>query len=247
MTRDAELDRVRTTLLRGGTLSKELLGTEYRVAREALAEGQFLKCCYCEDRLQDVRWEHVEHFRPKVRYWWLTWTWDNLLFSCIRCNHAKAEEFPLLAGSVALAAEQAPPGSERPALIDPASEDPRQHIQFRPFGEHWIPGPRTPRGAAMLEAVGLGPSSDRHPPPRVGLQQEWDDHARRLDPLVGEIHRAIESNEAGRVRAAWSRTEAFRVSSQRFVALALDVLDHHIPEHVRSRWALALDVLAPSR
>lgn len=64
--RNAELARVREALRAGKEASQALLGTEYKVARRALARGQHLKCCYCEDRLQDDRWEHVEHFRPKA-------------------------------------------------------------------------------------------------------------------------------------------------------------------------------------
>ncbi|MCX4239205.1 HNH endonuclease [Paraliomyxa miuraensis] len=256
--RATELDRVREALRNGRKLSQELMGTEYKVARDALANAQHLKCCYCEERQQDVRWEHVEHFRPKAEafretrsspeagYWWLTWTWDNLLFACIRCNAAKGSWFPLLPGSKALEPEEVAPGAECPILIDPAAEneDPREHIQFRPFGEHWIPRPRTPRGATMLRAVGLDWET-KDAGHRVGLQQEWDDHARRLRPIVDTVQRAIESNDAGRIRAAWAKTKPFRVAAQRFVALALDVLDHHVPEHVRRRWGLDLTVLRP--
>lgn len=253
--RDAELGRIREALREGQQASQKLLGNTYKVARRALADGQRLKCCYCEDRLQDDRWEHVEHFRPKAEacrgpvskpepgYWWLTWTWENVLFCCIRCNTAKGSSFPLLPGSSALVAEQAPPGSERPVLIDPADEDPREHIQFRPFGEHWIPGPRTPRGAATLQTIGLG----AQPGPtgqRVGLQQEWDDHARRMQPAIDAIARALESNDRQRIRTTWDQhTKPFRIAQQRFVALALDVLDYWFREDVRRRWDLELTVL----
>jgi 5-methylcytosine-specific restriction endonuclease McrA len=255
--RITELARVHEALRAGKETDQRLLGNEYKVARHALARGQHLKCCYCEDRLQDDRWEHVEHFRPKaearrersaapeVGYWWLAWTWENLLFSCIRCNSAKGSLFPLLEGSSALLPEEALPGSERPLLIDPAGEDPREHVQFRRFGEHWLPGPRTPRGAAMLQAVDLGlePAHEGH---RVGLQQEWDDHAKRMQPAIEVIERALETNDRQRIRDAWEKhTKPYRVASQRFVALALDVLDHCFPDHVRRRWALELTVLYP--
>jgi uncharacterized protein (TIGR02646 family) len=253
--REAELSRIRAALDERRKLDQKLLGNEYKVARRALAKGQHLKCCYCEDRLQDDRWEHVEHFRPKAEarrdsssapepgYWWLTWTWGNLLFSCIRCNAAKGSDFPLLEGSTALTPGQDPPGAELRALIDPAEDDPREHIQFRRYGEHWIPGPRTSRGELMLRTVDLGlePEHEGH---RVGLQQDWDDHARSMSPAIEAIERALESNDAQRIRDAWDRhTKPFRVARQRFVALALDVLDHHVPEHVRRRWGLELTVL----
>jgi hypothetical protein len=108
--RAAELIRVRDAMRKGQELDQELLRREYGVAREALAKAQHLKCCYCESRLQDERFEHIEHFRP--------------------------------------------------------------------------------------------------------------------------------------IRDAWGRhTKPFRVARQRFVALALDVLDHHFPAHVRRRWGLDLTVL----
>lgn len=255
--RGAELARVREALHASRKLDQRLLGNEYKVARRALAKGQHYKCCYCEDRLQDDRWEHVEHFRPKAEvrrdppsapatgYWWLTWTWENLLFSCVRCNAAKGSHFPLLEGSTTLVPGQAPPGSERPALIDPAEEDPREHVQFRRYGEHWIPWPRTPRGEVMLRTVDLGLESE-HEGHRIGLQQSWDDHAQSMCPAVEAIERALESNDRQRIRDAWDRhTKPFRVTSQRFVALALDVLDHHFPEHVRRRWDLELTVIRP--
>jgi uncharacterized protein (TIGR02646 family) len=258
--RDAELARVRQALGAGRALDRHLLGHEYKLARRALAKMQHLKCCYCESRLQDERWEHVEHFRPKAEvqreqggqqadgYWWLAWTWNNLLFACQRCNHAKGTFFPLLEGSTNLQAEQQPPGGEQPALIDPADEgDPREHIQFRRFGEHWIPRPRTPagQGSVMLQTLGLGldPGQPGH---RPGLQQEWDDHAQSMRPAIDAIERALESNDAQRIRDVWDwRTKPYRVASQRFVALALDVLDHHVPGEVRRRWSLELTVLYP--
>lgn len=253
--RETELARVREALSAGEQADQRLLGNEYKVARLALAKGQHFKCCYCEDKLQDERWEHVEHFRPKSEvhreidgsrsagYWWLTWSWDNLLFACQRCNNTKDTFFPLLAGSAPLQAEQVPPGDERPELIDVDGEDPREHIQFRPFGEHWIPGHKTQRGETMLRTVGLG-SMRKHEGHRVGLQDLWDSHAKSMESAIDAIERAFESNDPTRIADAWSRhTKPYRVARQQFVALALDVLDHHFPEHVRRRWGLELTVL----
>ncbi|MEM9456384.1 MAG: hypothetical protein AAGF11_19535 [Myxococcota bacterium] len=252
--RNAELKRVRKALGEGKALDQKLLGDRYAVARSPLARIQRYKCCYCEGRSQDERWRHVEHFRPKAKvkrntdeqesdgYWWLTWTWDNLLFCCELCNNAKGTDFPLLPRSKPLLPEQSPPGTERPILIDPAAEDPREHIQFKPYGEHWFPRPRSERGAAMLRAVGLEFELGIA---RPGLVDEWDDHVRTLRPTVEAIQQAIESNNTEQIQRAWARTREFRFSTGRFVALALDVLDYHFPEHVRQRWSLSLDVLYP--
>lgn len=51
------------------------------------------KCCYCEQRVESY---HVEHYRPKSLYWWLAYSWDNLLLICPACNTAKLNKFKIL-------------------------------------------------------------------------------------------------------------------------------------------------------
>ncbi len=108
---------------------------------------------------------HVEHYRPKGgawlnakhtpkrytanRYWWLTWTWENLLLSCATCNNPtyKGNAFPLVRGGKPLAlppkvVSTPPPntvwntGGEKTLLVDPGRQDPLKHIV-------WVPVDRT--------------------------------------------------------------------------------------------------------
>ena len=51
-----------------------------------------LKCAYCEKKLLDAP-KHIEHYRPKDVYYWLAYSWDNLLLSCGNCNSAKGKRF----------------------------------------------------------------------------------------------------------------------------------------------------------
>lgn len=95
----------------------------YAIVSNELWTRQHFKCCYCELREQNKR-NDVEHFRPKGRadrapgskdihgYWWLAYTWENLLFSCRNCNQspAKLDKFPLRVGSTALQAEECQTG-----------------------------------------------------------------------------------------------------------------------------------------
>lgn len=56
------------------------------------------KCAFCETKSESM---HVEHFRPKRGgYYWLAYSWDNLLLSCPTCNTNKGDEFPLAEGGV---------------------------------------------------------------------------------------------------------------------------------------------------
>ena len=43
------------------------------------------KCGFCEKDVTDHT-PHVEHYRPKAKYWWLAYSWDNLLLACEECN-----------------------------------------------------------------------------------------------------------------------------------------------------------------
>lgn len=52
------------------------------------------KCAYCETSVERF---DVEHFRPKRGgYYWLAYSWDNLLLSCPICNVAKGNNFPTI-------------------------------------------------------------------------------------------------------------------------------------------------------
>lgn len=122
------------------------------VARTQLWHAQHDKCAYCEIIISHA--EDVEHFRPRRRYWWLTWSWHNHFAVCGTCSGAKGHDFPLLRDD--------PPGSaprliarrlpdlpqdqadiEAPRWVDPAREDPRDFIRFhletRGPGTRWTP------------------------------------------------------------------------------------------------------------
>lgn len=51
-----------------------------------------LKCAFCEQKLLDSL-KHIEHYRPKATYYWLAYSWDNLLLACGSCNSAKGDRF----------------------------------------------------------------------------------------------------------------------------------------------------------
>jgi uncharacterized protein (TIGR02646 family) len=51
------------------------------------------KCVFCESCIE---LSAVEHFRPKAIYYWLAYSWDNLLLICTNCNSHKREYFEKL-------------------------------------------------------------------------------------------------------------------------------------------------------
>lgn len=58
------------------------------------------KCAYCEGRIRDVAYTHIEHKLPKRKHPKLVCTWENLTIACPRCNTNKGDydipECPLL-------------------------------------------------------------------------------------------------------------------------------------------------------
>jgi hypothetical protein len=112
--------------------------------KKALKDAQKNKCCFCEKEQKD-EYGAVEHYRPKLGfkqekedalikpgYFWLGYTWDNLLFVCSRCNSAefKGNRFPLKNGSIRARSHNDELRYEKPYLINPAKTNPRKHIYF---------------------------------------------------------------------------------------------------------------------
>ncbi|GEM_PF-1326890 len=254
--RTDELERVRKALAGGATPSGELVGKNYSVAKLALYQMQHYKCCYCES-IQDTHlWNTVEHYRPKVAaeqdgqrrpgYWWLTWTWSNLLFSCEICNHRKGASFPLSAGSTPLATEKPPPDKEIPLLLDPSgNENPRAHIQFLPVAGSWWPFPRNGslRGMATLTALKLyHPELGRV---RAGLLEKWRRHAVALKPAISRVQGVLPSESEDIIRSMWAtEVTPHLYTNQQFVALSIDMLDHAFGSGIRERWGLALEPIS---
>lgn len=105
------------------------------------------KCIYCEQIIEHF---HVEHYRPKSIYYWLAFSWDNLLLACPVCNQKKLDNFPL-EGIQSLT----PPfftnkkdiarkfnnlsselnKVEKPILVNPELENPENFIFFLQNGE----------------------------------------------------------------------------------------------------------------
>jgi len=76
----------------------------WKKAKDQLKDESFGKCAYCEAPTSLVAYGDVEHFRPKSRYWWLAYCYDNYLYSCQICNQQyKQDRFPLREGAERLA------------------------------------------------------------------------------------------------------------------------------------------------
>ena len=134
------------------------------IVRRWLVKMHNCKCCYCERKLPPKQLD-IEHFRPKggfkqsvdhqmqkPGYFWLAYCWDNLLLACSQCNRSnKGNLFPLQNPTKRARPPHYKVDAEIPLFIDPACEDPRQHIKF--VGE--VPVGRTKKGRETIKGLAL--------------------------------------------------------------------------------------------
>jgi uncharacterized protein (TIGR02646 family) len=217
--------------------------------KDALYKMHHRKCCYCEKRIEKEN-EDVEHFRPKRRanrvpgsrdrsgYWWLAFTWENLLFSCRQCNTKKGFKFPLrlqsgvLSSPVVLNASAPAPAAsviEWPLLIHPAHEQGISHIQFQRevYGNRpsWRPCRRdqSVKGACTIRHLRLD---------REALIEKYDRHVKRfIEPLLEPVREALKRQDR---RALWSSFHKARwnifTHEEEFLGLAYDAVRFFVPD-----------------
>jgi uncharacterized protein (TIGR02646 family) len=120
----------------GGINWKDSDKKKWKNCKPLLGEISHWKCPYCDTG--NIGQGDVEHFRPKNNnsYWWLAFTWENLLLACPDCNRVfKNRKFPLASGGV----EARQPGDslvlEKHLLINPLDEDPEPLFVYEIRGD----------------------------------------------------------------------------------------------------------------
>ncbi|WP_002625449.1 HNH endonuclease [Cystobacter fuscus] len=249
-------------------LTKKLTGYGTEKTKQALFLAQHEKCAWCE-RHTDFSSAPVEHYRPKDgawrhlpkatmkhvdqgHYWWLTWTWSNLLFSCARCNDRahKANYFPLRPTTVPAAVPTAPlprplpspivdVSGEQALLLDPAgSEDPLDHITWRPGFTHlhrrewiWSPFGLTEKGEATIEILKLEELAGR-------AQGHVID---ALLPSIEEVEQHLGASRVLQARQRWQRFLEDSLSPRaEWTAFTWHALAYLVPVAYRLQHGLAV-------
>ncbi|SHH17163.1 HNH endonuclease [Flavobacterium johnsoniae] len=96
------------------------------------------KCAYCEQKVEQY---NVEHYRPKSIYYWLAFSWDNLILACPYCNFHKGIKFEL--GGKAETLKNTDDNikkinnlsstydtTEKPKMVNPEISDPKGTVKF---------------------------------------------------------------------------------------------------------------------
>jgi len=136
---------------------------------KALREVFNGKCAYCESLISLITTtSEYDHFRPKSgarglenefsneHYWWLTYEWNNLYYSCQICNRYKSTWFPV-AGSRIKIKTPYPEliKKEKPLLIDPCIDKPEAHLVYSENGQVDF---LSPKGKTTIEILKLNRS-----------------------------------------------------------------------------------------
>ena len=181
--------------------------------KDVLVEMHYSKCCYCEKRYTTRAYLHVEHFRPKSGfrqarkqtkdelpgYYWLAYRWENLLLSCHDCNSVyKRTFFPLSNSKKRARCHNDEIAEEHPVLVNPADEDPRDHIRF----DEDLPTATSRRGCATIVRLGLR---------RPNLRED------RLK-LLGQIKRYHEIIELSAERLDDTELQAIALKFGKFIS-----------------------------
>lgn len=172
-------------------------------------------------------------------YWWLAWTWGNLVFGCTGCNTGvKNTRFPQTASARALAEHDDPPGRESPLLLDPASNDPADdpidHIRFMQVHRRWLPVARdgSPRGGWTIALLRLDSSP--------ALLTAYGERVRALENAVASLDTAHTAGSSA-IRGAWDALLAAELAPHvTLLGLTYDWLDARYPEAWRKPHGLSL-------
>jgi len=133
------------------------------------------KCAYCEgEPMSQGPWD-VEHYRPKGSvkencahpgYYWLAYTWDNLLPSCTFCNQlrkneagptrGKSDHFPLVVEGDRAMDPDSPLDREIPLLLNPCvDQDCETYFRYDIQGQILPAVPGNSRAEKTIELCNL--------------------------------------------------------------------------------------------
>lgn len=220
----------------------------YGIARAELRARLHNKCAYCEKTIG--KRDPLDHFRPRrprrvgrgdgrtlehPGYWWLAFSWDNLLPSCVDCNSIKDNVFVVEGRRIC--PWSADIEGEKAALLDPSRIDPTRHLKFHLDSRgHWTAQGKTTLGKTSAAALELDRPGDR-----------YDVHLGQLAELVTSIEAAA-LRGAEDLRATWRRkVEVYVVrAAAAFRALTRAYLHHHLGD-LLARHDLELPRLADER
>lgn len=194
--------------------------------KDALSRTQHGKCAFCESKILHISPGDVEHFRPKAAYkqtakqklqrpgyWWLAYTWENLVLACEECNRRHKKNMFPISGRRARSS-QGNLLAEQAHYIHPVEEDPSGEIKFDGPDINWSRCGQ--RGEITAKALGLD---------RGYLFEE----RKRVADRIKQDFNTIEilsrmPNSKNEVDALWLALESYVKAEEPYSAMAKDLL-----------------------
>lgn len=96
-------------------------------------------CCYCESKIKSTSYPEIEHFKPKSKYKELCFEYNNLHYSCKRCNISKGSYY-------------------NEDMISPSDKNPEDYIKY--IGEVAVSRENNNCGTIMIDLLKLNERSD---------------------------------------------------------------------------------------
>jgi hypothetical protein len=208
---------------------------EVKKALEKLFHG---KCAYCEGQPTSQGPWDVEHYRPKGRvkenenhpgYYWLAYTWENLLPSCAYCNQGrtdqptfddptplpaagKVDQFPLLNETHRANTPDDPLDIEEPLLLNPCvDQDCENHFRYDIQGHILPANPNNHRAKKTIEICHLK---------RRRLRM---DRAKQIEKVIKSVRiheKALKLNDAELVNETRELVDLFTAAESPFAGAA---------------------------
>tara|TARA_R110002124_G_scaffold120895_6_gene278987 strand:- start:48717 stop:49526 length:810 start_codon:yes stop_codon:yes gene_type:complete len=174
------------------------------------------KCAFCEQKVEQY---HVEHYRPKKIYYWLAFSWDNLLMACPTCNQHKGENFELLGDKHIFEDSEENRSSihslgsiydegELPKMINPEVTDPSDVINFEK------------NGLVFSKDVRLKYTIEKCKVDRKYLN---DERRKILDDFVSDVKAALLENDSQE-----DQLNEIRIISRKFIRDSKNVYNQYL-------------------
>ncbi len=117
------------------------------------------KCAYCETDIVTGSYPRIDHYRPKINYYWLAYEWSNLLPVCEQCNTKKGDKFPIENEAAeyspeAFLADSSQLKKENPLLLHPEMDEPQDFLAFEWDGKI-IAGSDDSKGRCTIDVCKL--------------------------------------------------------------------------------------------
>lgn len=202
----------------------------HKAVKDALIAFQQEKCAYCEGKFSAFSYGDTEHYRPKAYsqqriggptirpgYFWLAYQWNNLAYSCEKCNRSrKRNVFPLLEPTSRARTPADNVDDEDPLLLDPTGPlDPAEHIHFNGA----VPEGLTDVGRTTIELYHLA---------RIPLNAARLAHLKMVNALCDLVTLAAQANASALAQQYGAAAEAelgrMTLSNAVFSAMTRDYL-----------------------